>query len=298
MKVTFFDEKTNDPIVLCLGSFDSIHKGHQKIINFANEIKLKYNAKSAVFTYANDLGLIPGKKGGLVFTYEERLLRLQEFCVDEVCVAKFTKDFADLSPKEFLSKLCDNRAIGALICGNDFKFGKNATGDTTFLKEFCLAKKIPLYVCDFELDDFGNKISTSTIKELLAKGDICKVNKLLGKDYFVTGVVEKGREVGRTLGFPTANISLPKEKFLLKSGVYATYVFINGKKYNALTNVGTAPTFSINKYLIEAHVLGFNGDLYGEKLTVYFTSFIRDIKKFDSKEQLISQLESDLRKIV
>lgn len=298
MKITFFDEKTNNPIVLCLGSFDSIHKGHQKIFNVANEIKLKYNAKSAVFTYANDLGFIPGKKGGLVFTYEERLLRLQEFCVDEICVAKFTKDFSNLSPEEFLSKLCDNRAIGALICGNDFKFGKNATGDTTFLKEFCLLKKIPLYVCDFELDDFGNKISTSTIKELLAKGDICKVNKLLGKDYFVTGVVEKGREVGRTLGFPTANVSLPMEKFLLKSGVYATYVFINGKKYKALTNVGTAPTFSVNKHLIETHVLDFSGDLYGKKLTVYFTSFIRDIKKFDSKEQLISQLESDLRKII
>ena len=263
-------------------------------IKVINSEKEKYGAESAVFTYCNQFGK---KQEGLVFTYEERLVRIENCGANEVLVASFTQEFSNLSPNEFLSTLLKNHNIRAFVCGKDFKFGKKALGTVEFLSYFCNKNKIPLTVCDFTLNENGEKISTSTIKELLSNGDINGVNKLLGDDYFITGKVVEGRKVGRTLGFPTANLTFEKDKFLPKPGVYLTEVCLGGKKYGAITNLGSAPTFNVDKNLIECHIHGFNGNLYGENLTVYFKKYLRGIKKFESKELLISQLQSDLKEI-
>ena len=297
MRVIGFNEKTNNPIILCLGGFDSIHLGHKKLIFKAQELKKELGSDVAVFTYDNDIGSIGGKTGGLVFTYEERLGILSWLGVDEICLAHFSKEYANTQPQDFLAYLNCNRNITALVCGNDFRFGKNALGNTDLLKEYCLKNSLALYICDFEYNEEGNKISTTQIKNLLEIGDISKVNTLLGSRYFIEGEVVKGRQVGKTLGFPTANIEFPADKRIPKPAVYATSVVLNGKEYRGITNVGNAPTFNCEHSLIECHIDGFSGDLYGKKLKIYFDFFIRENKKFDSVNQLILQLEEDLKVI-
>ena len=294
MIVTSFDEKRENPVVICLGGFDSIHKGHKFLISVANDLKENLDAKSVVFTYDNELCAINGKSNGLVFTFEERKIRLEKLGVDEICLAHFNYEFANRSPEEFLIKLCENRNVKMFICGKDFKFGKGAKGDFSTLIKFCNEGKIAYKICDFILDSEQKKFSTSTIKEKLSTGDIKKVNDYLGDNYFVLGRVISGRKVGRQLGFPTANIAFSTSKYLPKNGVYATHVIIKGKRYNAITNVGNAPTFNEEKKLIECHVDGFNGNLYDQDLNVYFDFYIRDICKFESVDLLIRQLEKDL----
>ena len=294
MIVSSFNEKKNNSVVICLGGFDSMHLGHQLLISKAVHIKKELNIDSAILTYDNDFGIISGKNKGLVFTFPERLKILEKYAIDEVCVAHFDERFATLSPLEFLHELCDNRHIEAFICGKDFKFGKNGKGNIETLSAFCAERKIKLEVVDFLLDENEVKISTSTIKDFLQDGNIEKANKLLGYSYFVMGKVVEGRKVGRQLGFPTANIEFSSEKFLPKLGVYKTSVQIDGKEYNAITNVGSAPTFGVECNLIECYIDGFSGDLYGKQLTVNFHSFIREIQKFSSVDLLIKQLEKDL----
>ncbi len=294
MQIYSFEQKVNSPVVLCLGGFDSIHKGHKLLIDCANRIKEKYGANSAVFTYCGQFGK---KESGLVFSFEERLLRLEKTGVDEVCVAEFSEQFSNLSPSDFLNKLTANHNVKVFVCGKDFKFGKNAQGNVDFLRQFCEQNSIDLKIVDFATDEENNKISTTLIKQKLSLGEIQKVNELLGDEYWISGIVQEGRKMGRKLGFPTANLSFNKEKFLPKHGVYATFVIIDGKKYRAITNIGPAPTFEFEKNLMECHIDGFNGDLYGKKLTVYFERYLREIKKFDSPKMLINQLDKDLKEI-
>lgn len=297
MKVVSFYEKSTNPVVLCLGGFDSIHSGHKKLIELANEIKKEYNASSSVFTFINDFGYLSGKQGEQVFSYEERLERLKKNNVDEVCYVEFNKEFSTLSPEEFFVKLLDNRAIAALICGKDFTFGYKAKGNCDTLISLCNKYKVPVLVCDFKLDEFGEKVSTSRIKECLLRGDIAGANALLGDEYFVFGKVEEGRRVGRKLGFPTANVVINKSKLQIKPAVYSGYTIIDGVKFKCIINLGNAPTFNQDKYLLECYVDGFNGDLYGRNLTVFFSGFIREIKKFASVEQLTEQLNKDVKVI-
>ncbi len=297
MRVNSFNSQTNNPIVLCLGGFDSIHLGHKKLILKAKELKNELNLDLAVFTYDNDIGSIGGKSGGLVFTYEERLSILNDLGVDEICLSHFSKEYANILPMDFLNQLVKNRNISALVCGKDFKFGKNASGNTDLLQEFCLKRSLRLCICDFEYDKLGNKISTTQIKKCLEVGDIAAVNQLLGNKYFIEGEVVKGRQVGKTLGFPTANVEFPVDKCMPKSAVYATTVCIDGKEYKGITNVGNAPTFNCEHNLIECHIDGFSGDLYGKKLKICFDFFIRNNQKFNSVNQLILQLEEDLKVI-
>ena len=297
MKIIPYNQKTHTPLVMCLGAFDSVHLGHKSLIQRAHQLKNKYNASVAVFTFNSENSNFSFKQNGEVFTFDERLERLEKMLVDEVYVANISKEFASISPIDFLSELADNRSIRAFICGKDFKFGKNAEGNVELLKQFCEEKNIVLEVCDFITDSTGNKIATTTIKDYLLNGNVKAVNELLGDKYFITGEVVKGRMVGRTLGFPTANICFKQNKMPIKSGVYLTEVILNGNRYGAITNVGNAPTFNDESFLIECHIKGFNGDLYGKKLTVYFNDYIRPITKFSSKDELINQLNNDLKVI-
>ena len=145
------------------------------------------------------------------------------------------------------------------------------------------------------LNILGKKCSTTAIKEALTLGDIKRANTLLGRNYSVSGVVRRDRHVGTEIGFPTVNIAINRDKFSLKNGVYSGKIDIDGKCYKTVINYGARPTFDLGERLIEAHIVGFSGDLYGKKLTVEFTDFIREIKKFNGKEELIKQLKKDVQ---
>ena len=294
MLIDEFKSKSNKPTILCLGGFDSIHSGHVSLIEHALSLKKTLGGVVAVTLFCYDENILEKKSGGEVFTFSERVSILENLGVDEVIRIDFNEKFSKLTPLEFLNELCDNRPISQVICGSDFKFGVFGSGDVKYLTDYFKSKNVGVAVVPFVLNNSGEKISTTQVKEALAAGDVRKCFTEFKVKYFIEGEVVLGRQDGRKIGFPTANIIPPKDKFPIKSGVYACTVYINGKKYRAISNLGEAPTFGVKKRVLECYIDGFSGDLYGKTLAVYFDDFIRDIQKFDSVEQLKIQLEKDL----
>lgn len=294
MLIDEFKTKSNRPTILCLGGFDSIHSGHVSLIEHALSLKKTVGGNVAVTLFCYDENVLEKKSGGEVFTFSERVSILENLGVDEVIKIDFNEKFSKLTPLEFLNELCDNRPISRVICGNDFKFGVFGSGNVKSLTDYFKNKNVGVTVVPFVLNGRGEKISTTQVKAALAAGEVRKCFAEFKVKYFISGEVVFGRQDGRKIGFPTANIIPPKEKFPIKSGVYACTVFVGGKKYRAISNLGDAPTFGVEKRVLECHIDGFSGDLYGKNLTVYFDDFIRDIRKFDSVEQLKIQLEKDL----
>lgn len=292
MRVSKIYESSDQSTILCLGGFDSVHIGHVSLINKAISFKKSQGGIVAVTLFS--FGSVLKNKTGEVFTLSERVHILEKLGVDETIRIDFDKNFARLKPIEFLNELADNRHIGRVICGEDFTFGANGSGKVELLKEYFAAKNIPVEVLPFITDGEGKKISTTAVKAALAEGDVKRCFTDYGVKYFIEGEVVYGRQEGRKLGFPTANIIPPKEKYPLKSGVYACTALIDGEEYRGITNIGDAPTFGVSDRILECHIDKFHGDLYGKTITVYFDDRIRDIKKFADIEELKRQLEKDL----
>ncbi len=286
-------EKMNTPLVLALGFFDCVHLGHRKVISRCKEIAKKLNAASAVFTFSNDINKTGGKQ---IYTFSEREKLLKDEEVDFVISCQFDDAIKNTLPNNFIKLLFEAYDIRAIVCGTDYRFGKNAQGNVELLKSMCKSKGIDLIVVDeFVLDE--KRVSTTDIKELLQNGKIEKANALLVKPYFITGSVIHGRGEGRTFGIPTANVSVNEDKTLPKSGVYACTLLVDGTEYKAVTNVGEKPTVGDYSFTIEALVgNGFNDDLYGKTVTVKFYKYLRDTKKFESSKDLADTVLADLKK--
>lgn len=297
MEITKFLQKSSEPVIVCLGGFDSVHKGHKSIIKKAVKLKKRFNCKLAVITISECENGESVKDGKEVFTVAERAEIMRHLQVDELINCVFTKEFANKTALEFLNELCDNRAIRAFVCGKDYRFGNKGAGDVRLLERYCKQKRILLRLVKFKRDFLKRKISTTKIKQCLAHGDVEQAEMLLGGKYFVTGLVEHGRGEGHQMGIPTANIIPETNKIALKNGVYYTKILIDGKKYKALTNYGAAPTFGVEKTLIESHIINFCGELYGKQITVFFEKYLRPIYKFENEEQLKQQINKDLEAI-
>ena len=268
--------------VLVLGGFDGLHCGHQKLLARAK-------------TYALPVGIMTilgGKDGSSLFTETERELVFQEAGADFTFVSRFEK-IKDMSPEAFANLLTGKFPVKAFICGDDFRFGYQASGTPETLKR---ATRVRVDVEEL-LTFNGEKVSTSQIKTCLKNGETEKANALLQGKFFLLGEVVKDRQVGRTLGFPTANITYPKEKFSLKNGVYETRVTIEGKTYRGITNYGARPTFDDENVLTETYLDGFSGDLYGKTLRVEFVRYLREITRFSGVEALKEQLKTDVRRV-
>lgn len=292
-----FFKNFKTPIVVALGFFDSIHIGHRALIEKAILLSKKYNCKPAVFTFKNDISsVVSSHSKGLVFTFYERLKKLEKYSINQVIFTNFTKEFSSLTYNEFLTTLFTNFNIKAIVCGDDYRFGNGGLGNVEILKSYCVSYGIEL--CEVgEISLFNERVSTGKIKELLLQGKIELANKLLGDQYFICGTVQHGRRVGKSLGFPTANINISSEKLNVKYGVYKTHVFIEGKLYSAITNYGTRPTYGLDEILTETHIKGFDGNLYGKEIIVYFDEYLRECVKFANEEELKIQLQKDLGKL-
>jgi riboflavin kinase/FMN adenylyltransferase len=286
-------EKKNTPIVLALGFFDCVHLGHRKVISRCKELAKKLNVASAVFTFSNDINKIGGKQ---IYTFSEREKLLKDEAVDFVISCPFDEKIKNTSPNSFIDMLFESYDIRSIVCGADYRFGKNAEGNVELLKSICEEKGVNLIVVDEVLID-KKRVSTTEIKEFLQKGEIEKANVLLVEPYFIIGSVIHGRGEGKTFGIPTANISVNEDKTLPKSGVYACALFVDGVEYKAVTNVGEKPTVGDYSFTIEALIgNGFNGDLYGKTVTIKFCKYLRDTKKFENPKVLADTVLSDLKK--
>lgn len=290
MDILEFKTQYLDSVVLCLGYFDGIHLGHTSLIKRGRELADKTNSKLAVLIF------IGGKNSdGDVFTYEERLIKLKALNVDVVIYQELNTEFKNTTPNDFLKSIVSCYNLKAVVSGEDFAFGKNASGNVKFLKDFMSQYNVRVDTVNLISQTDGSKISTSDIKTHLKNGDIVKANALLGSNYFIRERVIKGKQKGRELGFPTANMLLSKQKMKIKSGVYLTLSIIDGKLYSAITNVGCQPTFNGEEFVIESYFKDYNGDLYDKILSVYFVDRIRDIIPFKTEDELKEQLKKDLR---
>ncbi len=279
--------------VIALGYFDSVHKGHRKVIKIARRYANEQGATLAVFTFKGNLkAQIFGKEEKNVYTAKEREKLLKDLGADKIYFAPVNKSFLSKGKLAFLNHLNKKFDIIAYVCGDDYTFGRYGKGTVSYLEKYAEKRGQKVIVANTFLAD-GQRVSTTRIKGELSLGNVKKANDLLGKDYSITGKVKGDRKVGTVMGFPTLNLKIDQSKHQLKNAVYKGYVYCDGKKYIAIINYGARPTFNLEEKLIEAHLLDFDKDLYGKEITLYFTDYMREIKKFSGKEQLIEQLRKD-----
>ena len=283
LKTVWFTKKDiSQGSAMLLGGFDGLHLGHRRLLSCAKQSGLPVGLMT----------IVGGKAQENIFTFTERENIFRESGADFVFELPFS-EIKDLSAEDFLQKLLTQFNPKLFVCGTDFRFGAGAKGTPETIKQ---ATHVRVESLDL-LEMYGEKISSRAIKSLLEQGEVEKANALLGEKFFLIGEVVKDRQIGRTLGFPTANISYPKEKFPLKQGVYETRVCVDGKAYKGITNYGARPTFDNTEVLTETYLDGFDGDLYGKILTVQFIKYLRDVKKFNCVEDLKEQLQKDIRRV-
>lgn len=283
IKVLSKNERYPSPCALLLGGFDGLHIGHGTLVQAAKAYHVPIGITS----------ICGAKKGGDLFTYPEREYIYEQAGVSFVYEIPFTEEVKNTPPKDFAEDLYRRFSLKAILCGSDFRFGKQAMGTPSLLKETA-----PCGVEVLELKKLnGEKISSTTVKRYLSEGSMSEVNALLCGGYFIMGRVEHGRRVGRTIGFPTVNISYPAEKFPIREGVYGGVAETEKGTYPAIVNFGARPTFSVNEYKVEAYLDGFEGDLYGTTLRIYPREFYRPVRQFGSVDELKEQLKSDILRL-
>ena len=283
--------KQKNPVVACIGYFDGMHKGHQALVNATIEKAKELGVESGLITFDPDpwVTLRDAKDVKHITPLQQRINIAVELGIKNIFILNFTKEMAALSPVDFI-KVLDSCNIKALICGFDYHYGQFGKGDIESLKRDA---DFEVIVIDAVSDSEG-KISSTRITNLIEEGEVHKAEELLGYAYRVEGYVVHGNAKGRTIGYPTANVSVPSEYLEPKGGVYACFALIDGKKYKAMVNIGHNPTFNYTETMsLEAYILDFSGDLYDKRLKISFKYYLRPEKKFKYIGNLKMQLEQD-----
>lgn len=283
--------------VVTSGTFDGVHIGHQKILKRVKECTRQSNGQSVVITYWPHPRLVLFPEDNdlmLLSTIEERIEELRNFGIDYLLIIPFTKEFSRTSSRKFITDVLV-RTINTkvLVIGYDHRFGKNREGSFENLKARSAqygfeVEEIPRQ----DIDDIG--VSSTKIRKALEDGDIQTANRYLGRNYTFTSEVVEGNKIGRTIGYPTANLALPKNHKLIPAhGVYAVWVRMEESRYGGMMNIGFRPTVDGKQLTLEVHILDFNQYIYGQSLTVEFVEHIRKEQKFDGLEALKAQLAKD-----
>lgn len=289
-KLAYNDVNIADTVV-ALGKFEGLHKGHMLLINKVLQLSHETGKQSVVFSID-----MPGTKR--IYTIPERDRLLEELGIDWNITCEFTKKFAAMKPEAFIKDvLVDRLQPEYVVVGNDFRFGKNRQGDVALLQEY--GERYGFEVLAFEkLREKGTIISSSYIREQIEKGDVNMVQEYMGRPYSITGIVQYGKQLGSTIGFPTANLIPDEDKLLVPNGVYETSLILDNHRYQCITNVGDNPTVdNDHKIKVETNVLNYDGNLYGEYLKIEFIRQIRKEIKFDSIEALKNQIKSDILEV-
>ncbi len=279
--------------VIALGYFDGVHKGHEKVLVKAKEIARKEGLNFAVFSFSGNLrSKLNRGENSYIYDKSERQAIYRNLGAEKVFLAPASKRFLSKDKVSFLKWINKKFDINAYVLGADYRFGFKGEGKADDLINFAKSNGQKVFVVDLEKNG-QEKISSSMIKKFLSNGEVEKANEILSENYSITGKVKGGRKVGRTLGFPTVNIQIKKGRHRLKEGVYIGSVNLNDKEYKAIINDGARPTFNLKECVLEAHILNFSGNLYGKKIKIVFNRFLRPIKKFASKAELLEQIKLD-----
>lgn len=275
----------NKQRVVGLGLFESMHQGHVNVVRECVRLSDKYGIRSSIITFSKAVN----KTGYPIFDLNHRLEIIDNLGVDEVFVVEMSENVINTDKQKFIDFLT-NIGTKIVVCGDDFHFGAGGVGTVVDLQAKFKVEIVPLLEFD------GVKISTSNIRSQLIAGNIKHVNQLLGYNYFITGNVEKGKQLGRTIGFPTANIY--PNSITLARGVYLSKVILDGNIYPSITNVGVNPTVGGERLSVETFIgNGFDQEIYGRLIKVELIEKIRDEEKFASIELLTEQLNRDILKM-
>jgi riboflavin kinase/FMN adenylyltransferase len=286
--------------VVTIGTFDGVHLGHRKLIAQLQKSAEKQKGGSVVLTFHPHprIVLYPDDHGlKLLNTLEEKIELLEQSGVDHLIISPFTKKFSRLSAVEFVRNILVGKIrTKKLIIGYNHHFGRNREGTLEQLRE--LSSVYGFAVEEIPPHDVENiEVSSTKIRESLTKGDIPRANRFLGYEYSLRGTVVKGKEVGKSLGFPTANLEVgEKNKLIPRDGVYAVRVMHEDKIYKGMMSIGMNPTMNGTERTLEVNIFDFDKEVYGERMAVFFRQRIRDEIKFSSAEELKKEMENDTKK--
>lgn len=283
------------PTVLTIGTFDGLHRGHQLLISRVKASARRQNAQAVVMAFhprPKDVLAPHLPHNDYLTTPPERIALLEQLGVDILILIPFTLELARISAADFMRLLVDRLNLIELWAGHDFKLGRGGEGDLTVLT--ALGQELGYTVHRFEPLLLEEQIVSSTnIRRLLQKGQIRRATAMLGRYPSLSGQVAPGAGRGRTIGIPTANLAAPPEQLIPANGVYATFVLVDQQRLFGVTNIGIRPSFDEAERTVETYILDFEGDLYGQQLTLEFVERIRPEKKFDGVEELVAQIKQD-----
>jgi len=282
--------------VVTTGTFDGVHIGHQKIIKRLRQVADEIGGETVLLTFFPHprMVLFSDNDLKLINTKNEKIALLEKEGIDHLIIHPFSREFSRLSSVEFVRDILVNKiGTSRLVIGYNHHFGRNREGSFEHLKEYG-----PVY--GFQVEEIPAqdveeiKVSSTKIRKALDEGNVKTAKEYLTHDFTLTGIVVKGNHLGHELGFPTANIKvMDSHKLIPANGVYAVRVLVHGKEYKGMLNIGVRPTVDGTEKTIEAHVIDFDEDIYGEEITVLFDDWIREEQKFDGLEALKEQLEKD-----
>jgi len=284
------------PTILTIGAFDGVHRGHQHLIESAVRRARELGCQSAVLTFDPhpDLVIHPERDRLYLTSLEERAELIARLGADLLIVMPFTRETMSLSAQDFMSRTCESVALRELWVGWDFALGRKREGNLARLRQIGQQFGYTVHpVAAFALAD-GTPISSTRIRDALAAGDLETAAMLLGRPFAVQGLVTLGDQRGRTIGFPTANIDVDQLHVLPADGVYVCDAEVGGQHYGAVTNIGVRPTFDGTRRKVEAYLLDFVDDIYGETLRLTLRQRLRGEKKFDGIAALVAQITTDV----
>jgi riboflavin kinase/FMN adenylyltransferase len=284
--------------LLTIGVFDGVHAGHRYLLEKLQQRATEKNLLSGVVTFNPhpQSVLHPHNQLPWLSSLEDRVRAFQELGVNIVAVLTFTHKVAQLSAQEFISLVKKHLRMRGIMVGPDFALGRGGEGNINLLRALGREMKfsvevIPPYTIN------GEVVSSTLIRRALVQGDMRKVERLMGRYFYVGGKVITSDKRGRVLGFPTANLDIKPQQALPSNGIYATITQIDGKQFASATNIGIRPTFGDGEKTVETHLLNYKGDLYGKDIRVEFVQKLRDEQRFPSSEELKVQIEKDVREV-
>ena len=283
-------------MIYALGYFDGVHLGHRALLNSCRELAQKTGCGCGAITFSvHPQQLLQERQVQLINTNADRN-QLLSGTVDSVLELAFNDRLMQMPWQAFCRMLVEEHQAAGFVCGSDFRFGKGGEGSADLLQDYCQKAGLLCQVVGQQYLD-GIRISSTHIRKLLEQGDIQAANRFLGHPHILSGIVQSGKQLGRTIGIPTANISYPRELLKMPYGVYACRVQTSRGIHTGMTNIGVRPTVSGEGVTVETHLLDFSGDLYGQDIKILFYAYLRSEQKFPNLSCLQKQVEKDKKSV-
>jgi riboflavin kinase/FMN adenylyltransferase len=279
---------------LAIGNFDGVHLGHQALLIKAYNYSKKFKKRFGIFTFDPLPKDFFSNSDNRILNTNDKIDFIKKFRTDFIIKQNFNYNFSNISHVDFVKNILFKKLkVSNIFIGEDFKFGFQRKGNISFLKQVSKKYNFKIFVINFR--KFKNqKISSSKIRDLIQSGEISLVNKMLGRPWLVSGIVIKGKKIGRKIGFPTANIKIFNQIKPL-FGVYAVKIICNKRTYNGIANYGVRPTFGKSEPVLEVNIFGKSHNFYNKNVKVSFIDFIRKEKKFENSKMLIRQIKKDIK---